>query len=321
MTEVGFRAARRDLEYRARGAVDKRVSAADALALVRDSDHVAIGGTCYSRTPMALIFELIRQGRTDLSISRPLMCYEGELLLVCGAASRIVTSWMAIGLPWGLSRVLREYVEGGRVTYDELSHLSLGLRYKAGAMGVPFLPTFAMLGSDLCERTEAYETSCPFTGEKVLLVPAINPDVALIHAHRADRHGNVQIDGYAHMDDDMARAARTVIVSVEEIVAPEVIMSKPDTTLLPHFAVDAVVEARYGAFPHECYGRYEADFEHFDAYVDAIRREGVGTVSDYIDRNVRAHADWPGFLDTVGVSQLVRQEENARALTTARVAG
>lgn len=200
-------ALRLELESRTRRLTDKRVSAADALTMVRDGDHVAIGGTCYSRTPMALVFELIRGRRTGLTIPRPLMCYGGELLLVCGAARRILTSWMAIGLPWGLSKVLRGYVEGGQAAYEELSHLSLGLRYKAGAMGVPFLPTFAMLGSDLIERTECHEASCPFTGEKVLLVPAVNPDVALIHAHRADHYGNVQIDGYAHMDDDMARAA------------------------------------------------------------------------------------------------------------------
>ena len=155
---------------------DKLVPAEAAVRLVRDGDHVAVGGTLYSRTPMALLFELLRQGRAGLTVSRPLTCYEAELFLVGGLAGGIVTSWVGIGLPWGISRVVRELVEGGLATYEEWSHLALGLRYKAGAMGVPFLPTFTMLGSDLVGLVDTHELTCPFTGEKVLLVPALNPD-------------------------------------------------------------------------------------------------------------------------------------------------
>jgi glutaconate CoA-transferase subunit A len=315
MSTARFWAARRDLEERLRPVEDKVRGAAEAMELVRDGDHVAVGGTCYSRTPMALIFELIRRRPAGLTVSRPLMCNEIELLLVAGAATRLVTSWVGIGLRWGLSRILREYVEQGMAVYEELSHLSLGMRYKAGAMGVPYLPTFSMLGSDLPTQTETRETTCPFTGEKLLLVPALNPDVALVHAHRADRFGNVLIDGYTHMDEDMARAARTVVVSVEEIVEPEVITAAPTSTVLPHFVVDAVVEAPYGAYPHECYGLYEADFDHFEDYVSAIGRDGLAAVTGYLDRNVHAHPDFAGFLGSVGDVRLGRQEERARELT------
>jgi glutaconate CoA-transferase, subunit A len=314
MGAVGTRRLREELGGKLRPVADKLAPAAEAVRLVRDGDHLAIGGTLYSRTPMALLFELLRQGRKGLTLSRPLTCYEAELFLVARAANGIVTSWVGIGLPWGVSRVMRELVEDGRATYEEWSHLALGLRYKAGAMGVPFLPTFSMLGSDLLRQVDTHELTCPFTGEKVLLVPALNPDVALVHVQRADRFGNAQIDGYTHMDADMAAAARTVVVSAEEVVAPERILERPDATIIPHFLVDAVVEAPLGAYPHECYGRYEADFAHFDDYVAAIRRDGTGAVSAYLDRHVHAQADFAGFLAGFGEARLRGQQARAAEL-------
>jgi glutaconate CoA-transferase, subunit A len=314
MAAVPTRRLREEAGAKLRPVADKLAPISEAVRLVRDGDHLAIGGTLYSRTPMALLFELLRQGRGGLVLSRPLTCYEAELFLVSGAAGGIVTSWVGIGLPWGVSRVVRELVEGGRATYQEWSHLALGLRYKAGAMGVPFLPTFSMLGSDLVLGLDTHELTCPFTGEKVLLVPALNPDVALVHVQRADRFGNAQIDGYTHMDADMAAAARTVIVSAEEVVAPERIQERPDLTAIPHFLVDAVVEAPMGAFPHECYGRYEADFAHFDEYTDAIRQGGTGAVAAYLDRHVRGQPDFAGFLAGFGGARLAGQRARAAEL-------
>jgi glutaconate CoA-transferase, subunit A len=314
MAGVPTRRLREELGGKLRPVADKLVPVDAAMRLVRDGDHLAIGGTLYSRTPMALLFELLRQGRTGLTLSRPLTCYEAELFLAAGAATGIVTSWVGIGLPWGISRVVRELVEDGRATYEEWSHLALGLRYRAGAMGVPFLPTFSMLGSDLVRLVDTHELTCPFTGEKVLLVPALNPDVALVHVQRADRFGNAQIDGYTHMDADMAAAAPTVIVSAEEVVEPERIRARPDATILPHFLVDAVVEAPMGAYPHECYGRYEADFAHFDEYVAAIRHDGAGAVSAYLDRHVHRQPDFSGFLASFGAARLEGQRARAREL-------
>ena len=262
------------------------MTAEEAAALIRDGDHVAIGGTLYSRTPMALVFALLRQRRRHLTVSRPLACYEIELFLSTGALDRIVSSWVGIGLPWGLAPIFRHYVERGEVGYDEWSHLAMGLRYKAGAMGVPFLPSLTMLGSDLAARLDLQTVTCPYTGERLAAVPALNPDVALIHAHRADMFGNVQVDGYQHMDVDMARAARTVIVSAEQIVSPEEIAARPDRTMLPHFAVDAVVAAPHGAYPHECYGRYGPDLAHFDAYAAAAKQDGPAAGLRYVEQNV-----------------------------------
>jgi glutaconate CoA-transferase subunit A len=297
-----------------RPVADKQVSARAAVSLVRDGDHVAIGGTLYSRTPMALLFELLRTGRTGLTLSRPLACHEADLFLAWGAAERLVTSWVGIGLRWGLSPVLRYWVENSLARYEEWSHLALGLRYKAAAMGVPFLPTRTMLGSDLAERNQAQRVTCPYTGEALLAVPALVPDVAILHVHRADLYGNVQVDGYRHMDVDMARAARRVIVSAEEIVAPEAIAAAPGATMLPHFTVDAVVEVPFGAYPHECYGRYEADVGHFDDYVALLREHGPDGARRYVERNVLAHQDFGGFLEAAGAGRLRELAEAAKEL-------
>lgn len=304
MDAVKFRAAREELEATERRMVDKRATAADAIGLIADGDHVAIGGTLYSRSPMALVFALLKARRRHLTISRPLTCYEAELFLATGSADRIVTSWIGIGLKWGLPRIMRYYVETGAAVYEEWSHLGMGLRYKAGAMGVPFLPALTMLGSDIASTVDLRTVTCPYTGDEVAAMPALNPDVALIHAHRADMYGNTQVDGYRHMDVDMARAARKVIVSAEEIVSTEEIDARPSSTMLPHFAVDAVVQAPFGAYPNECYGLYEADLSHFDEYVTLVKDGGPEGARAYVAKHIDAHDDFAGFLATVSADQL-----------------
>ena len=219
--EYDFEAARRRLEAKPKSAGPKLRSLEDAAARVKDGDHVAIGGCLYSRTPLALVWALLRRRPRRLTLSRNLMCYEGEWGMVAGAVDKVVTSWMGIGLPWGLSRIQREFVEAGRVEFEEWSHLGLGLRYRAAAMGVPFLPSLTMLGSGLMGVGGSKTIECPYTGQTLHAVPALFPDVALIHVQKADRFGNCQIDGYPHMDADIARAATTVLVTAEEIVSEE----------------------------------------------------------------------------------------------------
>ena len=118
-------------------------------------------------------------------------------------------------------------------------------------------------------------------------MPALFPDVALLHVHRADRFGNCQIDGYPHMDADIARAATTVLVTAEEIVEDEEIRRHPDRTLIPGFMVDALAHVPYGSYPHECYGLYDAEPSHFSEYVAGIQSHGVAGVARYLDRYQR----------------------------------
>jgi glutaconate CoA-transferase subunit A len=295
-------------------AEDKRMSLSEAAALVRDGDVVAAGGCCYSRTPWAMLLELVRAQRRDLTLARSLMCYEAELFLATGTASKLVSSWVGIGLRWGIPKVFREYVERDPSIYEEWSHLSFGLRFLAASMGMPFLPTASLLGSDLLKRTPAQEIRCPFTGELLVAVPALVPDVALIHVHTVDAAGNAQVDGPAYMDVEYARAAGTVIVTAEEVVPSEAIVRHADRTVIPGFVVDAVVEVPFGAYPHECHGRYEADFGHFDAYAETVNVDGVEGVRAYVREFVEQPGSFAGMLDLIGASRLLEQRRRARAL-------
>ena len=299
------------------GAADKRSSLAEAAALVHDGDTVVAGGCCYSRTPWAMLLELLRAERRDLTLARNLMCYEAELFLAQGAAAKLVSSWVGIGLRWGIPKVFREYVERDPSIYEEWSHLSFGMRLMAASMGMPFLPTASLLGSDLLERTPAQHIRCPFTDELLVAVPALVPDVALIHVQTADAAGNAQIEGPPYMDVEYARAAKTVIVTAEEIVPAEAIVRTADRTVIPGFVVDAVVEVPFGSYPHECHGRYEADFDHFDAYTELVTRDGVDGVQAYLRENVHALDGFSAFLDSVGASRLLEQRRRARELVAA----
>ena len=282
---------------------------------MRDGDHVAIGGCLYSRTPMALVREILRERRRGLTLSRNLMCYEGELFMAAGAVERVVTAWMGVGLPWGISRIVRHFVESGTVALEEWSHLAIGLRFRAAAMGVPFLPSLTMLGSDLMGVGGMKTIEDPYTGATVAAVPALFPDVALIHVHRADRFGNCQIDGYTHMDADIARAATTVLVTAEEIVPEEQTRAHPDRTVIPGVVVDALVHVPFGSFPHEAYGLYEADFDHFGDYTGAIEARGPSAVNGYLDRYVYGPPTFADYLDVFGGERLARQSRRARELT------
>ena len=312
--EYDFQAARLRLEAKPKSAGEKLATMDEAVARVKDGDLLAFGGCLFSRTPLALIRTLLRRHPAGLTISRNLMCYEGEWCMVAGAVNKVVTSWMGIGLPWRLSKIVREYVESGRVPMEEWSHLALGLRFRAAAMGVPFLPTLTMLGSGLVDVGGSKSIDCPYTGEKLLAVPALFPDVAMLHVHRADRFGNCQIDGYPHMDADIAKAAATVLVTAEEIVAEEEIRLHPDRTLIPGFAVDALVHVPYGSYPHECYGLYDAEPEHFTTYVNGINERGAAGVQDYLERYVYGPATHAEYLALFGEPALADARRRGREL-------
>jgi glutaconate CoA-transferase subunit A len=287
----------------------------EAVGLVNDGDSVAIGGCTASRTPMALIWALIRARKSDLSISRSITSTEGDLLFASGVSRHILTSWFSQGIVWGISKVMRAYTESHRARFEEWSHMSLGLRYRAGAMGIPFIPTRAMLGSDVAGQLDnVKEIDCPFTGEKMLLIPALNPDVALIHVHRCDAFGNAQIDGLQFMDIDIAMAANRVILTTERIISNDQIRRTPDQTKIPFIAVDAVVEVPYGSAPHECYGLYEPMFEHMDAYAALTAKDPEAGVAEYLKRHYYGPNRWSDYLDLLGIGELLDASRRGRSI-------
>jgi glutaconate CoA-transferase subunit A len=173
-------------------------------------------------------------------------------------------------------------------------------------MGVPFLPMRSMMGSDVIGRLpEAKLIDCPFTGEKLVLVPALNPDVALIHVQRCDAYGNAQIDGLPFMDIDLAMAASRVILTTERIVSNDQIRRAPDHTKIPFMAVDAVVEAPFGAAPHECYGLYEPLFGHLDSYAAQVRQNPEEGIQTYLERYFYGPKSWREYLELLGLEELL----------------
>jgi glutaconate CoA-transferase, subunit A len=306
---------RDNLSQRDRSLREKVMSLQEAATLVRDGMTVGIGGSTMSRTPMAMIWELIRQRRKHLSALRCIVSTDGDLLLGSDVADEIVTSWFAQGILWGLSKVMRHHVEKGNKRYQEWSHMAIGMRFRAGAMGLPFLPIRSMLGSDILKvRPEAKEFECPFTGENLLLVPAVNPDVALIHVQRCDAYGNAQIDGLQFMDIDLAMAANRVILTTERIVSNDQIRRAPDQTKIPFFCVEAVVEAPYGSAPHECYGLYEPMMKHLEAYVAQVNAEPVKGMRDYLERYVYGPGSWTEFLSLIGMDEIIEASAKGRSI-------
>jgi glutaconate CoA-transferase subunit A len=310
-----YKRLRENMSQRDRSLREKVVSLEEAASFVQDGMKVGIGGSTMSRTPMAMIWELVRQRRKNLSCSRSIVSTDGDLLFGSGLSDHIITSWFAQGILWGLSKVMRHHVEKQGKRYEEWSHMGVGMRFRAGGMGVPFLPMRAMLGSGvMTQRPEAKEIECPFTGERLLLVPALNPDVALIHVQRCDPYGNAQIDGLQFMDIDLALAANRVILTTERIVSNDQIRRAPDQTKIPFFCVDAVVEVPYGSAPHECYGLYEPMMKHLDAYVQQVNADPVDGMKAYLDRYFHEPKSWNDFLALIGMDELLEATQRGRSI-------
>jgi glutaconate CoA-transferase, subunit A len=309
-SELRRRTAERDRSLR-----DKVMSLEEAAALVPDGAFVGIGGSTLSRTPMAMIWALIRAGRKDLCCARSITSSEGELLFASGVSGHIVTSWFSQGIVWGVSRIMRLYTEEKRARFEEWSHMAVGLRFRAGAMGVPFLPMRSMMGSDLTgQLAEVKYIDCPFTGEKLVLVPALNPDFALIHVQRCDPYGNAQIDGLPFMDLDLALAANGVILTTERIVSNDQIRRAPDHTKIPFLAVEAVVEVPFGSAPHECFGHYEPLFKHLDDYAARLRRDPEQAIRSYLERYFYTPKSWTEYLGLLGVEELLDASRRGRSI-------
>ena len=301
---------------RDRGLREKVMSLEEAASLVNDGDHVAHRRLYHvadaDRDDLGVIRAGRRTSRCRARSSRPkAICCSPS-----GAANHIMTSWFSQGIVWGVSKVMRHYTEKKLARFEEWSHMSMGLRYRAGAMGVPFMPIAPMIGSDVGRQVEEQvkPMTCPFTGEPLLLLPALNPEVALIHVQRADRYGNAQIDGLQFMDIDIAMAANRVILTTERLISNHQIRRAPDQTRIPFFTVDAVVEVPYGSAPHECYGLYEPFFGHLDHYAGLTSKDPAAAANKYLDDYYRSPASWPDYLAKLGMDAVLDASRRGRSI-------
>ena len=263
------------------------VSLEEAANLVKDGDLVTLGGATFHRAPMELIRELARQGKKELSLVDREPAIDFDFLIGAGCVSEVRSAMLAFEL-FGMAPNFRKKSESGEIITREGACQPIIAGLRAAAMGVPFLPIKGMLGSDLMDVSETIgsqmEMEDPFTGEKLIAVKAIEPDVAVIHAQKADEYGNIRIEGPMYEDVIKAKAAKTVVVTVEEVIPNSEIRKQPEATKIPHFIVDAVVEAPKGAYPCSCYNYYEADYDHIkNEYLKAAAK---GEFNQYLDKYV-----------------------------------
>ncbi len=276
--------------------IDKVITLELLPELVSDGSTVAFGGGWFANHPMAAVRELLRAGRRDLHALALLGTIEVDLLVGAKALRQLTFSMVTLEA-FGLAQQFRRAVQDGELSITEVPALSLQVALEAGGQAVPFLPLRGPIGSDLvAAHPDVFGTaSTSFGDEDVMVVKAIRPDVAIVHALRCDRLGNAQFEGTFGQDPELAAASDRVIVTCEEIVDPDEIARNPYTTQIPGFLVDAVVEAPFGAHPCSHVPRYAQDAweilayqraavaggDGYEAYVERLRAESE---ADYRDR-------------------------------------
>jgi glutaconate CoA-transferase subunit A len=243
--------------------VSARLSAlADLADLVRDGDSVAFGGAVLSRKPVAAALALAAAGRRDLDVVSFAGSLEVEALLAARCVRSVTSSYVGLG-SYGRAPGFARAVAEGVIEDREMSEWMLVGGLRAAAMGLPFLPTRAALGSDLVGARALRTVRDPYGGEELLAVPALRPDVAILQVWRCDVQGNVQVpwppDHLADVDPLLARAARAVVVCAEQVVDEETVAARGDLTRLFGFEVDLVIESPGGGWPGAFPPRYPED--------------------------------------------------------------
>ena len=303
-------------EHKSHALTDKCMSMQDAISrFVRDGDFIAFGGFGHIRVSMAAVYEIIRQQKSDLIMAGKTAVHDADLLIGAGCVTKIEVAYAFGHEMRGLSPASRRMVETGRCkVVAEISNAAYQWRFLAGMLGVPFIPTRNLLGTDTFKRSSAKTVKDPYSGKPICLVPAAYPDVAIMHVHRCDKNGNSQIDGTVVEDFELSRASRRLIVTTEEIVDEDAIRRTPDRTIIPFYLVDAVVEVPYGSHPCEMPYLYFFDEEHIAEWLD-LSRTDEGT-QEYLDKYVHGVTDFEEYLDLIGgVRKLnyLKRVENYRA--------
>ena len=272
---------------------------------VPDGASVCLGTALECQIPFAAAHELIRQGRRDLTLIGPISDVCFDQLIAAGCVRRVVAAWVGNvqhGTGYGFRRAVEAGVPGPLEVEDH-SNLTIALGLEAAGLGIPYLPTRSLLGSDILARSPRLRAApCPFTGEPLVLVPALVPDVAILHVQRADPDGTGQAWGPTGVTAAAGKASRAVIVVCEELVEPAVVRDDPNRTLVPGFRVDAVVHLPWGAHPSPVQGRYNRDHA---IYADYHRRTASAEgARAWLDEWVRDVPDHAGYLAKLGPARL-----------------
>ena len=276
---------------------------------VSDGDVVGIGGQSIGRCSMALSHEIIRQQKSNLTLVGCNMAMHMDLMVGAGMVKRTESGTGNLER-YGTSFQWRKAIEQKSIEVEDYSHLSMSLRFLAGSLGLPFIPTKSMLGTDLAKQnsnnirtgTDPWNTS-----KSVLLLKACNPDVSIVHVQKADSLGNAIIEGFSTHEPEMIKASKSVILSCEQLIDTEVIRQNPEMTTIPYIFVDAVVVQPWGAYPTSTYKFYEHDDPHI-RYYQSISKSNEQEYKKYLSQNIYGCADFDSYLE------LVTTQKNLNAL-------
>ena len=289
---------------------EKLTTLAEAIARIDNGNVVALQNMATQAAPMALVRELIRQEKRELGLVVLVGGMAVDWLAATGVINRLIGAAVSME-QFGLCQQYRKAVEGGRIRVEELSETLLNARLGAGARNLPFLPTRGAIGSDLIDLNpdNLKMLDDPFGGFPVVACRALVPDVALIHAHRADRFGNIQYEPTVLWPDIgiMPKAAKRVIVTAEEIVDTEILRRHPERTILPGFMVDAVVEVPYGAHPTSFFPNYGYDSRLHREWTKISRDDEAATA--FLERYVLTPKTQAEYLDAAGGTAALRRIE------------
>ena len=284
----------------------KLLTLREAIArFVPDGSSVCMGTALEAAIPYAAGHELIRQGRRGLTLVGPISDILFDLLVGAGCVSRIVAAWVG-NVSEGLGHNYRracEHSVPAPLAVEDHTNLSLAMALLAGSTGAPYIPTRSLLGTGLLESNSSFRVgSDPWSGAPVVLIPALTPDVAIVHVQRADAQGHAHAWGTLGVTREAALAAHRVIVIVEEIRTTEEILSDPNLVLAPPGKIAAVVHEPFGAYPSPLQGFYARDHDFFARYHTETR--SVEGTRDWLRQWVLEPGDWKGFLARVGPARL-----------------
>ncbi len=280
-------------------------SLAEALAVIEDGMSVCMPGTHYNSVPMGAVRQIIRQGSRHLTLMpTPSAGFAADMLIAAGCLEAVYCSFLGLEF-MGLASNFRRAAEQKTITIHESDEAGLVMGYKAGAAGIPYMPMpkFYRLNDLPKVSPDMFkETTDPFSGEICYAVPALRPDVAVIHVQLCDPFGNARQVGGNHMESVIAKAADHVIITTEAIQPVERTKADPVLTTIPGFIVDSVVELPYGAHPASCPARYNYDRPHLGDYARLAKE---GRTAEYIDKYVFGPADHGAYLDAIGAARLM----------------
>jgi glutaconate CoA-transferase subunit A len=287
---------------------DKRMSLAEAISIVQDDMTIAIGGGLSWREPMALLRELVRQGRRNLHVVGTAHGVDVDFLCGAGIINIVEESYIGFEQDFGMAPNFRRACESGRVQVHDTCCHTIIQQLRAAEFGVPFLPVRSVQGTDFLRLHPEYKTmSCPFTGLPLVLVPALAPDVAIIHAQYGDAQGNLKILPPLVADLFFIRASKHVIASVEKILpTAELRGMEPN---VPYFWVESVVEVPYGAHPTSCYPFYAYDRVHLADYYQAAQAGSETFANEYLARYVFEPASHDEYISRIGGSAKLQELE------------